>query len=256
MNPHLSHEPQPTIAVIGAGRLGTVLARALRAAGFEVHGPFGRDAHVPETDVALLTVPDAAIAEASAVVRARARFVGHLSGATPLDAVDFSMHPLQTFTGAEGPEIFVGIGCAVAGRTDAATALAVQLAEALGARPISVDDANRAGYHAAASIASNLVLAVLDAAEQVAATAGITADDARMLLAPLVRQSVENWAAAGAAETLTGPIARGDEVTVQRQRAAVHARTPELAALFDELCATTRGLAQRRGATAPTERVA
>ncbi|QTV78973.1 Rossmann-like and DUF2520 domain-containing protein [Microbacterium sp. NIBRBAC000506063] len=245
MNPSSALSPEASVAIIGAGRLGGVLAGALRHAGFTVQGPLGRGEAVPSVDVALLCVPDAAIAEAAQHVRGRTRLIGHVSGATPLDDVDFSLHPLQTFTGEESPEVFHGIGAAVAGRTDDALAVATHLAEILGALPFEIDDACRAAYHAAASLASNLVLTVLDAAEQVADAAGIPQAEARALLTPLVRRTVENWSDAGAAAALTGPIARGDEGTVARQRTAIAASRPDLLALFDELCASTRSLAGR-----------
>ena len=63
---------------------------------------------------------------------------------------------------------------------------------------------------------------------------------------PLVRAAVDNWAAHGGEAALTGPIARGDEATVARQRAAVVERTPQLLAMFDTMCDVTRGLAARR----------
>jgi predicted short-subunit dehydrogenase-like oxidoreductase (DUF2520 family) len=231
-------------AVVGAGRLGSVLARALEEAGFAVHGPLRRGDSVPVVDVALLCVPDAAIHDAAAAVRPHARLVGHVSGATGLDDVDFSIHPLQTFTGSEPPTVFHGIGAAIDARTAEARATAEGLACALGARPFRIDEAQRAGYHASASIASNLLLAVLDAAERVAGSAGIAPDDARALLAPLVHKTVANWAERGAADALTGPIARGDEVTVARQRAAIAKGNPELLALVDALTARTRVLAE------------
>ncbi len=243
MNPSSALSPEASVVVIGAGRLGAVLAGALRHAGLTVQGPLGRGEAVPSVEVALLCVPDAAISGAAQHARGHARFIGHVSGATPLDDVDFSLHPLQTFTGEESPEVFRGIGAAVAGRTGEALAVATQLAEVLGARPIQVDDAHRAAYHAAASLASNLVLTVLDAAEHVADAAGVPQTEARALLAPLVRRTVENWSDAGAAASLTGPIARGDESTVAQQRAAIAESRPELLSLFDELCASTRALA-------------
>ncbi|WP_300268746.1 Rossmann-like and DUF2520 domain-containing protein [Microbacterium sp.] len=233
-----------SLAVIGDGRLGGVLAAALRAVpGLTVYGPLGRGEEVPAVDIALLCVPDAEISAAARLVRPRAQFVGHVSGATPLDDVDFSLHPLQTFTGAEDPDVFRGIGCAIDGRTDAARARAADLAAALGGRAFVIGDEHRAEYHAAASLASNLLLTVLDATERVATSAGLEPAEARMLLGPLVRQSVANWEEAGARAALTGPIARGDEQTVARQRAAVVARERELGALFDELCASARVLA-------------
>lgn len=241
--------PGTTIAIVGAGRLGGVLARALRAAGFDVVGPLGRDERIPDVDVVLLTVPDAAIAEAAAIARPHAEFLGHVSGATALTDVDFSLHPLQTFTGDEPAEVFRGIGAAIAGRTPAAREVAEQLASALGASPFEIDDAQRASYHSAASFASNFVLTVLDAAERLASDAGIPRDIAPSLLAPLVRQTVENWAENGAAAVLTGPIARGDEETVARQRVAAEAL--DLDDLFDALAAATREVAARPIAIGP-----
>ncbi|MDQ4215088.1 DUF2520 domain-containing protein [Microbacterium capsulatum] len=237
--------PGTSVAVIGAGRLGTVLARALEEAGLDVTGPIRRGESIPDADVALLAVPDAAIPGAADVARPHARLIGHASGATGLDDVDFSVHPLQTFTGSEPATVFHGIGAAIDGRDIDALDMAEQLARALGALPFRVHGRQRRAYHASASIASNLLLAVLDAAEQVAGSAGIHPDEARELLAPLVRQTVENWVDRGAAEALTGPIARGDEETVARQRAAIADDDPDLIPLFDELCDSTRALAAR-----------
>lgn len=230
-----------TIAVIGAGRLGVVLATALRAAGFVVIGPLRRDDRIPDADVSVLCVPDAAIPAVAFAVRPHSTLIGHVSGATPLTDVDFSIHPLQTFTGDETPEVFRGIGAAIDGRSPDALAVAEALARALGARPFRVDDEHRAGYHASASFASNFVLTVLDAAERLGATAGLE----RAHLAPLVRRTVDNWAASGAAAVLTGPIARGDHDTVARQRAA----SGDLQPLFDALAAATRDIASRGAAS-------
>lgn len=239
------------MAIVGAGRLGSALARALRAAGFQVEGPLGRGVP-PTAEVVLLCVPDGEIEDAAAVAGTRAvarRFVGHVSGATPLTALAdaggeaFGLHPLQTFAGGEGPEAFAGIGAAVAGTTPGALAVARELAQRLGMRPIEISDAERAAYHAAASIASNFLLTLQAAAEELAGGAGIAPADARTLLAPLVRSTVDNWAERGPAAALTGPVARGDHATVERQRDAVQAHAPQLLPLFDELVERTHALA-------------
>src|SRR5690606_32324281 len=94
-----SLEPSATVAVIGAGRLGGVLARALEQAGFAVRGPLGREDGIPASDIVLLCVPDAEITAAAQRARPYASLLGHVSGATPLDDVDFSIHPLHTITG-------------------------------------------------------------------------------------------------------------------------------------------------------------
>ncbi|MEU1973046.1 Rossmann-like and DUF2520 domain-containing protein [Microbacterium sp. NPDC019599] len=246
-----SSTPSPhavtTVSVVGAGRLGRVMARALRAAGFAVSGPTGRGEPVEPADVVLLCVPDDAIPAAAAELAGTGRLLGHTSGATPLAGlpVDFSLHPLQTFVGDEGPAAFEGIGCAVAGRDAVATDAALTLATALGAHPFVVADAQRAAYHAAASIAANYLVTLEAAAERIAGAAGLSPADARELLAPLVRRTVENWAALGPEAALTGPIARGDDETVARQRAAVADAAPDILPLFDLLTEHTRVLAAR-----------
>jgi predicted short-subunit dehydrogenase-like oxidoreductase (DUF2520 family) len=238
------------LAIVGRGRLGRALAAALTAAGRDVTGPHGRgfDGHEPgqhnaegrRADAVLLCVPDSEIAAAASLI-APGPVVGHCSGATTLAPLApheaFSLHPLMTVT-PEGAR-FAGAGAAVAGSTVGATALAADLATALGMRPVVVADADRAAYHAAASIASNLLVTLEAAAERIAVSAGV----GRELLLPLVRATVDNWAALGPQRALTGPVARGDEATVARQRAAVADRAPDLLPMFDALIAATRTLA-------------
>jgi predicted short-subunit dehydrogenase-like oxidoreductase (DUF2520 family) len=237
------------VAVVGRGRLGGAVTPALRAAGIEVVGPLGRGTP-PATDAVLLCVPDAEIEAAAAACAGAAPLVGHTSGATPLAALAaagadaFGLHPLQTFTEAGGR--FEGCGCAVGGTTPRALAAAWALARALGMLPFELADADRPAYHAAASIASNFLVTIEAAAEQVAAAAGLD----RELLVPLVRQTVDNWAQAGPERALTGPVARGDERTVARQRAAVVQVAPELAGLWDALVDATRALAAKEVAAA------
>ena len=230
-----------SIAVIGAGRLGSALARALDEAGYDVAGPLGRGGRPDaRADAVLLCVPDAEIA-ALARALAPAPLVGHCSGATPLAALGahegFGLHPLMTVP-AGGAADFAGAGCAVAGTTPRALAAARELSGAVGMRSVEVADDDRAAYHAAASMASNFLVTLEVAAERLAATAGVRRD----FLAPLVTAAAANWAEHGA-EALTGPIARGDIETVARQRAAVADRLPEWLAAWDALAEATREVA-------------
>ena len=228
-----------SLAVVGNGRMG----RALVAALGDAAGPFGRGFDGDGFGAVLLAVPDREIAAAAALIRP-GRLVGHCAGAWGLDLLApheaFGLHPLMTVTASGAP--FAGAGAAVAGSTARAEGYARQLAERLGMEAFTIADHDRAAYHAAASIASNYLVTLEDAAETVLATAG--AD--RRLLVPLVRAAVENWAALGGEAALTGPIARGDEAGVARQRAAVAERTPDLLVLFDALADATRALAARR----------
>jgi predicted short-subunit dehydrogenase-like oxidoreductase (DUF2520 family) len=227
-----------TITVIGRGRLGSALALALGAS-----APHGRGSDGAGADVVLLCVPDAEIAAAAALVPP-GRLVGHCSGATTLAPLApheaFSLHPLMTVP-AEGAS-FEGARCAVAGSTPRALETAHALAARLGMAAVEIDDEDRGAYHAAASMASNFLVTLEAAAEQVLATAGADRD----LLVPLVRATVENWAALGPQRALTGPIARGDEQTVERQRATIEERAPQLLDLFDALAEATRDLAGAR----------
>jgi predicted short-subunit dehydrogenase-like oxidoreductase (DUF2520 family) len=219
------------------GRLGHALVRTLPW----LEGPYGRGFDADGFDVVLLAVPDDEIARAASTI-GFGPVVGHCAGSlgvavlAPHEA--FGLHPLMTVT-REGAN-FAGAGAAVAGSTPRALAIARTLAVACRMNPVEIDDVDRAAYHAAASIASNFLVTLEDAAEVMLRT--MSAD--RSILVPLIRATLENWESMGAA-ALTGPIARGDEATVARQRAAVSERAPELAALFDALCERTRAIADR-----------
>jgi predicted short-subunit dehydrogenase-like oxidoreductase (DUF2520 family) len=229
------------VAIVGRGRLGGALVTALRGAGLAVDGPLGRGADGAGADMVILCVPDGEIAAAAAHV-VPGRLVGHCSGATTLAPLAgheaFSLHPLMTVP--EHGASFAGATAAIAGATPRALEAARGLAQVLGMRSVEVADPDRAAYHAAASIASNFLVTLKGAAERLAATAGVD----REALAPLVRATVDNWAEHGTRRALTGPIARGDEATVARQREAVAERVPDLLPVFDALAEATRALAQ------------
>jgi predicted short-subunit dehydrogenase-like oxidoreductase (DUF2520 family) len=220
--------------------MGEALVSALDAAGVAVRGPFGRGADGDEAALVLLCVPDREIASASAVI-APGPIVGHVSASASLDLLApherFTLHPLMSVVGAGAR--FAGAACAIDGSTPRALATARALAERLEMRPRVVAESDRALYHAAASAASNFLVTLEGMAEQLAGRVGIGRDE----LVPLVRATVDNWAALGARGALTGPIARGDEHTAERQRAAVASAAPELLPLWDALAAGTRALA-------------
>src|SRR5690348_10874389 len=222
----------PTIAVIGAGRMGSALAAALRNSGAEVRGPLGRGEAPAGGDVVLLCVPDREIAAAAAIVPP-GPLVGHVSASAPLDLLApherFSMHPLLSVVGAGAP--FAGAYCAIDGSSDGALDAARTLAALLGMHVRLVPREQRALFHAAASLASNSLATVEGAAERLAMLVGLE----REALVPLVRATVDNWARQGARAALTGPIARGDLATASRQRDAVSESAPDMLPLWDAL---------------------
>jgi predicted short-subunit dehydrogenase-like oxidoreductase (DUF2520 family) len=237
------------LLVVGRGGVGRSLARAAKLAGIEARTA-GRDEIVPackDAGAVLLCVPDAAIAAAAAEVPEGPAFVGHVSGAGTLNllaeasakgARAFSLHPLQTF--ADGETGVDSIPAAIAGSDREALRFARELAEALGMRPFEVAEEDRSAYHAAAAIASNLLIALEESAADLLARLGT--DEARDLLAPLVLRTAANWVELGP-KALTGPIARGDQTTIDGHRAALRERAPELLPLYDILAERARAVA-------------
>lgn len=236
----LNDLPDGWCDVIGRGRMGEALATALSAAAVAVRGPLGRGANGEDAAIVLLCVPDREIASASAAL-APGAMVGHVSASASLDLLApherFAMHPLLSVVGS-GAE-FAGATCAIDGSTPRALAVARALAVRLGMRARIVPPEHRALYHAAASVASNYLITIEGMAERLAGSVGLD----RSALVPLVRASVDHWAALGARRALTGPIVRGDDETVARQRLAVGDAAPNLLPLWDALAAATRELA-------------
>jgi len=123
---------------------------------------------------------------------------------------------------------------------------AFSIATQLRMEAIEVPDSARALYHAAASVASNYLVTLEDAAEQLASSTGIE----RRHLARLAQSALDNWSELGGPNALTGPIARGDEATVRRQRAAVEGTASHLLPFWDAMADATRTLAHRKTAEA------
>lgn len=237
----MHHSPSPRIAVVGAGRLGTALHRALGTAGLDAGAaPLGRAASAAGAGVVFLCVPDREIAAAAAAV-APGPLVVHCSGASSVDLASGHdrrgvLHPLMSVP--SGETSLEGACAAIRATNPADTVLLRQLARQLGMLPIDVAEEDRTAYHAAASLASNALVALQVAAAELAATAGVPA----AALQPLARASLAQVGASGA-DALTGPAARGDWATVDAQRAAIEARTPHLLPLFDAVTGACSAIA-------------
>src|SRR5512133_2053157 len=137
-----------SVNVIGRGRVGAAVATRLEERGTELR---------EDAELALLCVPDSAIPDVAAQLAAGSQWVAHVSGGTPLTALDphvrrFSVHPLQTFTRQRGPEQLDGAWAAVTAENEAARVRAFELAATLGLLPFELAEEDRALYHAGASI--------------------------------------------------------------------------------------------------------
>lgn len=252
MNPFRPHPALSPIVLVGPGRMGKAIARAAAAAGLEANlaGRSDLPQAVADAEVVLLCVPDGEIRNAArhvAELAPRIRFLGHTSGATGLEALaetigsgaTFSMHPLQTVP--DGTSELAGAPAAVSGSNEEALGLARALAESLGMTPFALPEDARAAYHAAASMASNFLVALEESAVELLTAAGV--GGGRALLTPLVTRTTANWAERGH-DALTGPIARGDERTVRAHTEAIEALAPQLKPLYEALAERTRALAR------------
>lgn len=209
----------PTLRVIGPGRAGTSLARALAAAGWSLAEPVRRgedpSGAAEGVDLVLVATPDVVVADVAAAVVPADAVVAHLAGSLGLDVLApherrAAIHPLRSIPTPDTD--LRGAWFAVAGDP-----VAGRVVDDLGGHRVAVADADRATYHAAACIASNHLVALLGQAERVAAAAGVPL----AAYLDLVRQTVDNVAALGPADALTGPVRRGDEATVARHLAAL-----------------------------------
>jgi predicted short-subunit dehydrogenase-like oxidoreductase (DUF2520 family) len=213
-----------SVTIIGSGRVGSAVAARLRERGVAVG---------PDADLVLVCVPDDAIAGVAAGLE-QGPWVAHVSGATSLEALAphrrrFSLHPLQTFTRARGPEQLDGAWAAVTAESDEAHGVGFRLAETLGLRPFELDDAARLLYHAGAAIASNYLVTLHAVASDLFRAAGAPPE----ALVPLMQRTIENGF------ELTGPIERGDWETVEAHRRAIRDARPELEPLYDVLAEAT-----------------
>jgi len=213
-----------SVKVIGSGRVGSAVSARLRERGV---------ADGEEAELVLLCVPDGSIAEVAAALD-EGPWVAHVSGATPLSALDphrrrFSMHPLQTFTRTRGPEQLDGAWAAVTSEQEEARAAGYWLAETLGLKPFELTDDARPLYHAGAAIASNYLVTLHAVAAELFRAAGAPPEG----LVPLMRRTIDNGF------ELTGPIERGDWKTVEAHRRAIRAAKPELEPLYDVLAEAT-----------------
>jgi len=215
-----------SVNVIGRGRVGSAVAARLEEQGVDVR--------TEDTGLVLLCVPDAAIADVAREIET-GPWIAHVSGATPLRVLDpherrFSVHPLQTFTLARGPEQLDGAWAAVTAEGEDARERGFWLARTLGLHPFELADDARPLYHAGAAIASNYLVTLHRAASQLLDAAGAPPE----ALVPLMTRTIENGF------ELTGPIARGDWETVDSHVRAIHDEAPELEPMYRVLAEATR----------------
>jgi predicted short-subunit dehydrogenase-like oxidoreductase (DUF2520 family) len=272
------HPAELGIGVVGAGRVGTALAAALRRAGHRIVAVSavsaaslariertlpGTAIRRPEeviagADLVLLPVPDDVLPGLVAGLAATGaelsgRLLAHASGrhglailepATRRGAIPLALHPVMTFTGRpDDVDRLAGISFGVTA-PDQVRPVAEALVVEMGGEPVFIAEENRDLYHAAlAGVANHLVTQVAVASDLLSA-AGVT-DPARML-GPLLGAALDNALQLGDA-ALTGPVARGDAETVAGHLAALRAAAPETLPVYLALARLTADRALAAG---------
>ena len=245
------------VGVVGAGRVGAVVAAALQAAGHEITAVAGESAasrtrietllptvHVDKPtavarscDLLLLTVPDDMLANVVTMLAAsgalhRDQYVVHTSGkhglavlepAAAVGAHVLAMHTAMTFTGTD-VDLDRLPGCVFGVTAEPATrALAETLVADLGGRMVTVEEDRRTLYHAGLAHGANHLVTLVAQAMDLLRASG--ADDPAGTLRPLLTAALDNALSYGDA-ALTGPIVRGDVETVRAHLADIAATSP------------------------------
>ena len=259
------------VFILGAGRAGRGLSRALRASGVDVIGLHGRRAELgpdvitagplptalADATVVIVAVRDGqlddALGELAAATLAPGAVVLHASGSAEPRGLELlraqgdpcgTFHPLVPLADpARAAELLRGAWIGTDGDREAIEA-AERLARRLGAHTLRIPAGEKAQYHAAAVFASNFPTVLAAVAAQLLVGVGVGEEDAWGAIGALMRGAVANLDGATPAQALTGPIARGDVGTVRKHLEAL-ASHPETLALYTALSRVAVELAER-----------
>lgn len=270
-----------SFTLVGAGRLGTVLAAALAGRGWRPELVVDTDARAAREarraigagraagsvrassrlgDIVLVAVPDSEIARVAAAlaasgVRWAGRTVLHTSGLQPArllaplarrGALVASLHPVQSFAGKDAPaSVFAGITWGIEG-DPAAVETCVRIVHALRGRVLLLSERDKPLYHAACSLASNALVALEETAAGALRAIGIGGREAEAMLLPLVQGTLQNVKNLGLEKALTGPVLRGDVDTVRGHLEAL-GQDPEAREVYAVLGRRALGLAAKNG---------
>lgn len=251
------NKPKPEVSIIGTGRLGTALALALAAQGYEIGALVSRRrksarrvitlkelANRPPSDLLLIATPDDQITRVAAALAGlnwnldtKKPIVLHTSGAlssdvlTPLRRRNWSagsLHPLVSVSEPRaGARLLRGAFWCVEG-DKRAVRVAKSLVRDLDGKSFSISSENKPLYHAAAVMASGNVTALFDVALEMLGKCGLNRKQAQQALLPLLASAVRNLENLDPARALTGTFARGDLETVKRHLNALKHNKPAL----------------------------
>jgi len=235
--------------VVGRGRLGRSLAGALGCPLL----PGRETVDVPAGSLCLVAVPDPALAATAARLRGEGAALVHVSGAHGLDVLEAAarrgypvgaFHPLRSFPAPLGPEAFQGVLFGIDASDDALLAELEALGARLGGWTRRIRGGDRIRYHAAATLAGPLLVALAAQAAGVLGEAGFSREEALDALLPFIGGTVDNLRALRLPGALIGPVRRGDPDTVARHVEALHG---DARAAYRALTRTAIDLAEEAG---------
>jgi len=271
------------IVVVGAGKVGTALAVLLNRVGSDIAGitsrslasakkaadrlipspPFSDKADnlTPKGDIILLTTKDDVIHEVCNQIAERGGFrkgqiVLHVSGSLPSSILlpakekgchTGSLHPLQSFADVDmAIKRLAGATFCLEGSPEAVDA-AAELAGALEGHIMTIRTEDKPIYHAAAVIASNFFVSIIDMGLRFYEAIGIDHEKGLEALLPLIAGSLENIRELGPVKALTGPIARGDAGVIQSHLDAIARVVPEFLPAYTALARLNVDVGLRKG---------
>ncbi len=278
---------EKTVAIIGAGRVGSSVGRLLATAGYPVVSVAARTrdsaeraasfigSGTPTTDAAgaaakaelvFITTPDGVIREVCETIAASGKLkhgaiVIHMSGAHSLDLLDAAkaagarravIHPLQSLASREqGVKNLSGSYFRIEADPEALET-ARTIVNALGGVELAMpawrqDKESAVLYHAGAVAVSNYFVALVDYGLKFYQALGADKKEALKAVLPLIKGTLHNIESLGTPDALTGPISRGDVQTVRDHLDAMQKRTPELVSLYKALARQTVQAAQDKG---------
>jgi predicted short-subunit dehydrogenase-like oxidoreductase (DUF2520 family) len=259
--------PSLRVFVIGAGKVGSLLTRALRARGVKVTlraDRAGLPSRPIDADLLILAVRDNRL-EALARELVAARRVGphtavvHCAGALgpgPLAVLRgvasgvAQMHPMISFA---SPRVLPSLrkGQVNVDGDTAAVRRARQVARLLQMTPRTLPKLDKVAYHAAAGLVANGAAALAAAGARLLREGGVDTSTAAQMLGPLIRSVGDNVERLGLPDALTGPVRRGDAAAVGRHLEVIRSRTPELVPLYLELVRAQLPMARKIGDAPP-----
>lgn len=238
------YTPRVNLGIIGGGRAAWAFGSTWRRIGWPLAGVHLREGSTSPiagllqtrtltlaelaatSDLLLIAVSDAAIANFARRIPETRAVIFHPSGSMTSVRGGFSLHPLRALPLLGDPSDLRDTLLVFEG---AHKEIAERIAAAAGARFAEIRPEAKPLYHAGAVFGANYVAALLDIAEELLREAGV--ENVREDLVALTRSAVDNWARHRGAQRFTGPAARGDVDVVERHLAALAAR-PELAEIY------------------------